>query len=95
MSEMQSKMHLDEDKIIVSSIQDAQPTLDFCSDKRSSGGGSGAELKHAARIPMVVIENYMNRMGISWADFLRNKEHARNLLNDTDLKHFRIWPGRV
>ena len=95
MSEMLSTMALDEDKIIVSSVQDAQPILDFCRDKRSSGKVGSSEMKHAASFPQVVIENYMNRTGVSWGEFLRDKTHIRRLLSDPDLKHFRVWDGRV
>lgn len=52
-------------------------------------------MKHAAKIPKAVIENYMARVGITFHEFMVDDKHVRAMLNDPELSGFRIWKGRV
>lgn len=93
--DMQSTVTHDGDLMIVKSMQDCQPILDSCKNRIEAGATGTKDVKHAASFPMVVIESYMNRLGITFEEFLRNKEHVKNLLNDKGLQGFRIWQGAV
>jgi hypothetical protein len=93
--EMHSTIHSQDDLMIVKSMQDVQPIMEDCKQRVEAGATGSSELKHAAQIPMVIIENYMNRLGISFNEFLHNKEHVRTMLNDKSLEAFRIWKGAV
>jgi len=37
----------------------------------------------------------LNKHNIEFSEFMQNKAHIRAMLNDPDLRNFRIWPGRV
>ena len=81
--------------IVVKSMQDVQPILQTVKEKVEVGDVGSKDMKHAATIPMVIIENYMNRVGLTFQEFLRDKEHIKCLLNDKSLEGFRIWKGAV
>lgn len=52
-------------------------------------------MRHAAKIPASVIENYIQAKGITFQQFMANPAHAREMLNDPALAGLRIWKGRV
>lgn len=85
----------DDGLIVVKSMQDVQPILQTVKEKVEVGDVGSKDMKHAATIPMVIIENYMNRVGLTFQEFLRDKEHIKCLLNDKSLEGFRIWKGAV
>ena len=85
----------DDGLIVVKSMQDVQPILQTVKEKVEVGDVGTKDMKHAATIPMVIIENYMNRVGLTFQEFLRDKEHIKCLLNDKSLEGFRIWKGAV
>lgn len=93
--DMQTQFHAQDESIVVASAQDVEPIIDSCRDRQDRGMVGSSEMRHAARIPMVVIEHYCNRLGISFQDWCRDKSHVKRMLNDPDLKAFRIWHGAV
>lgn len=76
-------------------VQDCTPIADYAKAQHNAGFHGTSELKHAARIPNVIIEKYCNDHNIEFSEFMRNREHMRRVLNDPSLKAFRIWPGKV
>lgn len=46
-------------------------------------------------VPAIIVQQYMNENGVSYAEFIRNPEHARRMMNDPALSAFRIHRGRV
>ncbi len=93
--DMQSTLTHEGDLMIVKSVQDVQPILDSCKNRIDAGATGSKDIKHAASFPMVVIEAYMNRMNITFQEFLRDKSHVKAMLNDKSLQGFRIWQGAV
>ena len=93
--EMQTRFVNQDDKVIVQSFQDTTQILDNVKESVEQGNTGSHEMKHAATIPMVIIESYINRTGITVTEFMRNKEHIKTLLNDKSLEGFRIWKGKV
>lgn len=84
------------DQYIERLSQDVEPIIEHVKGLRGVDAVGSSEMRHAAKIPKVVIENYLRQHGISFAEFMSNTEtHARRLLNDPALAGFRIWQGRV
>lgn len=81
--------------ITINRVQDAEPIIERCKALANSGIPQSPDMKLAASIPSVVVENYCNRNGITFGDFMQNPEHQRRMLNDPDLKYFRVWPGQI
>lgn len=76
-------------------VQDVEPILDFAHDLRAAGQVGSGEMRHAASIPMVLVEAYCNDRGISFQEFMNNPVHGKSMLNDPALRAFRVWEGRV
>jgi hypothetical protein len=93
--EMQTSLSVHDDLMVVKSMQDVEPILMACKEKVEVGDVGTKDMKHAATIPMVIIEAYMNRVGLTFQEFLRDKEHIKSMLNDKSLEGFRIWKGAV
>lgn len=93
--EMQTRVVSQDDKVIVQSFQDTTEILDSVKERVDQGNTGSHDMKHAATIPMVIIESYINRAGITFTEFMRDKEHIKTLLNDKSLEGFRIWKGKV
>lgn len=79
----------------VKHVEDAEPLIELNKDRRSSGIVGSSDMKHAAEFPAVVVENYCNTKGITFKQFMEDSSHAIAMLNDPDLRYFRIWEGRV
>ena len=94
MNDMISTFHSEDDFIIAKSEQDVSPIIVDCKNLRDIGATGSNEMKHAANFPMVLIEAYLNKTGIEYGELLRNPAHIKSMLNDPDLKAFRIWEGR-
>lgn len=82
--------------IVVNRVQDVSKHLDYAHGLRNAEGfKQSADMKLAAEFPDVVVENYINRTGITYHEFLKNPEHVKRMLCDPALKGFRVWEGRV
>lgn len=75
--------------------QDVEPILDYTKAMHNVGAGNGADLKHAAEIPMVFVEAYLARTGVTFNEFCESPDHVKAVLNDPALADYRIWKGRV
>ena len=96
MSEMQTKFHSGEDDaLIVESVQDCTPIVERVAELVATGDTGSKDMRHAASFPNVIVEQYINDAGITFAEFVRNPVHAQRMLNDPALRAFRVWPGRV
>lgn len=63
--------------------------------RHKEGMHGSADIKHAARVDPVFIEAYLNRNGITFAEFSRSQHHMRLFLSDPALSDFRIWKGKI
>lgn len=75
--------------------QDVEPVLESVKALVSHGMTGDREMRHAARIPDVVIETYCNVNGVTYAEVMQNPIHIKTMLNDQALSNLRIWKGRV
>jgi hypothetical protein len=92
---LQTKLHADGDQMVVENVQDCTPIVELAQALHKEGRHGSNEFRHAAKIPDVVIQIYLNKHNIEFSEFMQNKAHIRAMLNDPDLRNFRIWPGRV
>ena len=81
-----------EDRLIIERVQDVEPILE--ANKRAFNDADTSwkrEMNHVARIPKVIIDEYMKR-GIN---LLADEAALKRFLNDPDNRLFRTKPGRV
>lgn len=97
MSEIFTKFHYvpETDTTAIERVQDCSDILKYTSEQRATGRVGSSDFRHAARIPDVVVEAYLNATGISFEEFVSNTEHAKRMLNDPDLKLCRVWEGQA
>ena len=76
-------------------FQDCTPILENAQALHNAGNHGSSEMKHAARIPVVIIEKYCNDNGILYSEFMNSQDHQKRMLNDPALSYFRIWRGAV
>lgn len=93
----QTKISLHDDTLVVSRSQDVDPILRSVRAERHATGGrnKAGDMMHAARLPMVVIEQYCNSNNLTFQEWMNNPEHARRMLNDPALAAFRVWEGHA
>lgn len=68
MSDTFTKLHLDGDDLHVETKQDVQPILDSNKAERNANTSRfrrSDDMEHVARIPMVVVEDWINRFGLN------------------------------
>ncbi len=95
MTQLLTNIHEHDGKLTFERVQDVEPILDFTHDLRAVGRVGSGEMRHAASVPMVIVEAYCNDRGITFHEFMNNPVHGRAILNDPALRAFRVWEGRV
>ena len=94
---IQTKAILDDlgGNLIVNRIQDVEPIVNDAAARRQVGAVGSSDMKLAATIPQVIVEQYMATNGITFREFCQNDEHVKRMLNDPALSAFRVWEGRA
>lgn len=90
-----TKVVLQDGNLVTGTEQDCTPFVDDVHNRVVAEATGTSEMKHAARLPNVLIEKYCNTIGIGFDEFCQNPVHARVMLNDPALNAFRIWQGRA
>lgn len=92
---VQTRMHEEDGQTIFERVQDCTSIAEKTKALHNEGHHGSSEMKHAAKLPFVLVERYCNDNGITFAEFCNGQEHIRRMLNDPSLSAFRVWPGRV
>lgn len=95
MSGMQTLVQVKDGQMVVQNSQDCTPIAEYAKAQHNHGFTGSSEMKHAARIPMVMVEKYLTDNGITFDEWSRDKAHIRRMLQDPALAHFRIWKGAM
>ncbi len=82
-------------QMTIKSTQDCTPIAEYTKARHNEGHHGSSELRHAAKIPRIFVEDYCNRNNILFSEFMHNKDHIKRLVNDPAISHFRIWKGRI
>lgn len=95
MGQVLTRVHEADGVLAFERVQDVEPILDGTHARRVAGMTGSSEMRHAASLPMVLVEQYCNNHGITFADFMAQPHHVKAMCNDPALKLFRVWEGRV
>ena len=90
-----TKLHVHDGNVTFERIQDCTPIHEQTQALHKEGLHGSGEMKHAARLPYVLVEKYCNDNGILFSEFMSNKVHVKRMLNDPSLAGFRVWKGQV
>lgn len=85
------------DNVVERRSQDLSGILGYTNDQRRDRNTGSSDMKYAARVPAVVIEQYLAKTGISFVELMSSagESHWRAILNDPANDLFRIWKGKV
>lgn len=82
-------------RMFIAQTQDCTQIAEWTKEQQAIGATGTADMKHAARIPDVILNQYMNEHGVSYQELMRDPAHIRRIVNDPKNAAFRIWKGRV
>lgn len=91
----QTRIHQEDGKTIFEAIQDCTPIAEDAKARHREGFHGSREMRHAARLPSVLVEKYCNDKGITFQEWANNPVHVRAMLTDPALSHFRVWGGAL
>jgi hypothetical protein len=93
---MQSVVELSSDGYLTTgTVQDCTAIAEQMKAMHNSGDFGSSDMRYAGRIPNVFVEKYCNDNGITFHEFMTNREHVKRLINDPALADFRVYKGRV
>ena len=75
--------------------QDCTSIAEFTKAQHNAGNFGSSEIRHAAKIPSIIIEQYCNDHHLLFSEVIGNPEHMRRICNDPKNAMFRIWKGKV
>ena len=89
------KVHFDESrqKIIVENTYDVAPTLDRAQQLRSLKLDGIGESKLVGTIPIFLIKQWCDEMGIKWGDIEARKEVVKKKILSGEFDKLRVWKG--
>jgi len=93
--DLQTRFHIDGDQMVVQRTQDCTAILEQCKKQQREGRTGSSEMKLAAKLPYVIVENYCNQHDLEFSEVIQNPVHIKRMLNDPALSGFRVWEGRV
>lgn len=82
-------------RMVIAQTQDCTPITERTKALHNAGAFGSSDMKHAATIPDVILNKYMNEHKVSYQELMNNPEHIRRICNDPDNSMFRIWPGKL
>lgn len=94
-SPLTTSFHEQDDRLIIANSQDCTPIAEYAKAQHNAGFHGSSEVKHAARIPLVIVEKYCNENGVTFEDFMTDRVHMKRVVEDPANAMFRIWPGAL
>lgn len=82
-------------RLFIGRSQDCTPIAEDAKRRHNAGEFGTSEMKHAARIPNVVVEAYCNEQGVSFEQFMADPVHIKRVVQDPKNDAFRIWKGAL
>jgi hypothetical protein len=90
---VQTVMGLQGDDLVTGTVQDCTPIAEYAKARQNAGMVGSSEMRHAASLPLAIVETYCNVNGLTLDQWLGDPIHAKRMLNDPALADFRIWRG--
>jgi len=90
------KVHVDEkkQKIIVESVYSNQPYLDRVAEINKQGLGQTGESRLAGSIPIHLLKQVCDKLGVRWDDVDARKDVVKKMLLSGDFDKLRVWKGK-
>lgn len=86
---------VEDGKLVSGMVQDCDPIAEDAKARHASGMMGSRDIRHVARVPLVMVEKYCNDHGLTFEQFCVDPTHKKRLLEDPALAYFRIWKGAL
>jgi hypothetical protein len=93
--DLATRIVVQDDCMFVGRSQDCTPIAEFAKRQHNAGFHGSSEMRHAAKIPNIVIEQYCNDNNLQYSEVMGDPVHMRRICNDPKNAAFRIWPGKL
>jgi len=90
---LETRIFTQDDRLVIGRSQDCTPIAEDAVRRHNDGLHGTSDVKHAARIPNVIVEKYCNDHGVTFQDFMADPVHIKRLVQHPDNAMFRIWKG--
>src|SRR3546814_544687 len=91
-----TRFHADGDKFHIQTTADVEPVLERAAALHNAGRHTTAGGDHhVASIPLVVVNAWAEKRGVTFDAVMQDISLFREMLNDPDLDSFRIHKGKV
>ena len=89
------KGHIDEknQKIVVENTYSNQPYLDRVAEINRLGLGKDGESRLAGSIPIHLLKQVCDKLGVKWDDVEARKDVVKRMLLSGDFDKLRVWKG--
>ena len=89
------KVHIDEknQKIVVENTYSNQPYLDRVAEINRLGLGKDGESRLAGSIPIHLLKQVCDKLGVKWDDVEARKDVVKRMLLSGDFDKLRVWKG--
>lgn len=89
------KVHYDKqnDKIIVQKTHSNQPYIDMVKQINKQGLGTTGENRLIGRIPVHLIKQWCDEVGVKWGDLDARKEVMKRKILSGEFDKLRVWKG--
>lgn len=94
MSGINTRYHSEDNKLIVQRVQDCEPVLDSAAALRGAGLIGSPDMRHAGRIPAVVLEKWLNEAGLTLDQADEVSALIKRKLMNGEFAKLRVWEGR-
>lgn len=81
--------------LLYADMEHLKGIADYCKARQNEGLTGGKEMPLLAEFPAELVEKYCNDTGVTFSEWMQNPVHARRMLNDPALAHFRVNPMQV
>jgi len=81
-------------KINVEKVYTNQPYLDRCEELRKRGLGQDGESRLAGSIPIHLLKEVCDKLGVKWDDVEARKDVVKRMLLSGDFDKLRVWKGK-
>ncbi|TEA78643.1 hypothetical protein [Allopusillimonas ginsengisoli] len=91
-----TKFHADDGKFHIQTIADVEPVLEHAKALSNEGLDRNAiGDRHLARIPIVVLNAWAAKRGVTFDAVMQDVTLLREFLSDPDHSHFRVYKGAI
>lgn len=95
MIDITTKFAEQDGRLFIGRSQDCTAIAEDAKRRHNAGEFGSSDMKHAARIPNVIIEKYLNDTGVTFEAFIADPIHIKRVVENPDNSMFRIWTGKI